>query len=157
MAELQKQLVLDWTRVLLQNKALSFPSQLKMLCEKLQTEVAHFDWVGFYFANHKKKTLHLKAYAGAPTDHNTIPFGKGICGQVAIKNAPLNIPEVQAVDNYIACNVAVQSELVVPIIVEGVNVGQIDIDSHTPKAFSPEDERFLKQLCQEVALHYIPI
>ena len=47
-------------------------------------EVAHYDWVGFYMANHEAQTLHLKAFAGIPTDHTVIPFGKGICRQVAV-------------------------------------------------------------------------
>ena len=157
MVEFRKQLVLDWAKEVLQNTALSFTSQLKTICEKLRTELTHYDWVGFYFANHKTQTLHLKAFAGAPTNHTAIPFGKGICGQVALKNAPLNIPDVQTVDNYIACSVEVKSELVVPIFVKDVNVGQIDIDSNTPNAFSLEDEQFLIQLCQEIAPHYISI
>jgi len=157
MIEVANQKLLDWAIALLQNKTLSFPIKLQTLCEKLQDEVSHFDWVGFYFANHQTQTLHLKAFAGAPTEHSIIPFGKGICGQVALSNTLLNIPDVQVEDNYIACSLEVQSELVVPLFVDGMNVGQIDIDSNTPNAFSPHDEYLLTQLCQEIAPHYSPI
>ena len=54
-------------------------------CE-LYHDVNGFDWVGFYFADHKNKELILESYIGDKTDHNKIPFGKGICGQVAISN-----------------------------------------------------------------------
>jgi L-methionine (R)-S-oxide reductase len=76
---------------------------------------------------------------------------------VALSNILLNIPDVKAEDNYIACSLDVQSELVVPLFVDGKNVGQIDIDSNTPNAFSPQDEHLLTQLCQEIAPHYSPI
>jgi len=149
--------VLNWVDTLLNNKQLSFESKLEQLCEKLQKEVGHYDWVGFYFAQAETQTLHLKAFAGLPTEHHTIPFGKGICGQVALSNQLLNVPQVQEADNYIACSLEVQSELVVPLIVNGQNVGQIDIDSHTPNAFDAQDEAFLLSLCQKIALHYSPI
>ena len=149
--------LIDWTKNLLSDHSLPFQKKLQHLCEKLQKEVEHYDWVGFYFAAQKTQTLHLKAFAGAPTTHTSIPFGKGICGQVAVSNALLNVADVNAAENYIACSLDVRSELVVPIMVEHVNVGQIDIDSHTPKAFSTADEAFLIELCQLISHHYIPI
>ena len=57
--------------------------KLKNLCQFLSDNVEYYNWVGFYFANHENKTLHLGPYVGAETDHTVIPFGKGICGQVA--------------------------------------------------------------------------
>ena len=60
--------------------------KLKKLCQLLQDNVSYYNWVGFYFANHDSKTLHLGPYVGAETDHTVIPFGKGICGQVAVSN-----------------------------------------------------------------------
>ena len=77
------------------------------VCELLQRSIGYYDWVGFYFANHQKQTLHLKAFAGEPTDHVTIPFGKGICGQVAVSNENFVVPDVKAQDNYIACSMFV--------------------------------------------------
>jgi L-methionine (R)-S-oxide reductase len=109
------------------------------------------DWVGFYFANEAEKTLHLKAFAGEPTDHTVIPFGKGICGQVAVSNQNFVVPDVKAQDNYIACSITVKSEIVIPLFKDGKNIGQIDIDSHVEDPFSAEDERFLEWVNEEVA------
>ena len=61
------------------------------------------------------------------------------------------VPDVKAQDNYIACSISVRSEIVVPLFVDGQNIGQIDIDSNTPDAFTAKDERFLEFVCQSVA------
>lgn len=126
--------------------------KLQQICTVLQQEVAYYNWVGFYFANHDTKTLHLKAYAGEPTEHTEIPFGKGICGQVAESNANFVVPDVKAQDNYIACSLTVKSEIVIPLFVDGKNIGQIDIDSHTIDPFTSEDERFLEAVNSQVAI-----
>ena len=136
---------------ILANTADSVNMRLTEVCELLQNAIGYYDWVGFYFANQTTKTLHLKAYAGEKTDHTEIPFGKGICGQVAISNENFVVPDVKAQDNYIACNMYVKAEIVVPLFKDGKNIGQIDIDSHTPNPFSPEDERFLEWVNKQVA------
>ncbi|MDC6364075.1 MULTISPECIES: GAF domain-containing protein [Flavobacteriaceae] len=126
-------------------------TRLGEICELLRSEVPYYDWVGFYFRNGDKEELKLGPYAGAPTDHTIIPFGKGICGQVAVSNQNFVVPDVAAQDNYIACSITVKAEIVVPLFVNGENVGQIDIDSNTPDPFSEEDERFLEFINDKVA------
>lgn len=125
--------------------------RLTNLCQFLSDKVSHYNWVGFYFANHETKTLHLGPYVGAPTDHTVIPFGKGICGQVAESNANFVVPDVSEQTNYIACSFTVKSEIVVPLFVNGINIGQIDIDSHVIDPFTEDDERFLEFVNLEVA------
>ena len=125
--------------------------KLKNLCQFLTHSIDYYNWVGFYFANHENKTLHLGPYVGAETDHTVIPFGKGICGQVAESNNNFVVPDVSAQDNYIACSFTVKSEIVVPLFVKGKNIGQIDIDSHVINPFSEADERFLEFVNQEVS------
>ncbi|MBL7472981.1 GAF domain-containing protein [Robertkochia sediminum] len=126
-------------------------AKLTGICELLQSNVDYYDWVGFYFKNGDKPELKLRAYAGEPTDHTIIPFGKGICGQVAVSNANFVVPDVKAQDNYIACSIHVKAEVVIPLFVNGENIGQIDIDSHTPDPFTPEDEAFLEYVNEQVA------
>ncbi len=121
------------------------------ICKLLESNISYYTWVGFYFANHDTQTLHLGPYVGAPTDHTVIPFGKGICGQVAVSNQNFIVPDVTAQDNYIACSFTVKSEIVVPLFVNGVNIGQIDIDSNVADPFTPADERFLEFVNTEVA------
>ncbi|MEC4049284.1 GAF domain-containing protein [Flavobacterium sp. SUN046] len=121
------------------------------LCQLLSDSISYYNWVGFYFAQAETKTLHLGPYVGAPTDHTVIPFGKGICGQVAESNQNFVVPDVSAQDNYIACSFTVKSEIVVPLFVNGINIGQIDIDSHVIDPFTELDERFLEFVNQEVS------
>ena len=121
------------------------------ICRLLEKEVQHYNWVGFYFKNGDKNELKLGPYVGAPTDHTIIPFGKGICGQVALSNKNFVVPDVSAQDNYIACSITVKSEIVVPIFVNGENIGQIDIDSNVLDPFSENDVRFLEFVCEKVA------
>lgn len=125
--------------------------KLQKICDLLREEVSHYDWVGFYFHKESEKVLELAQYSGNPTDHTIIPFGKGICGQVALSNQNFVVPDVKAQDNYIACSLTVKSEIVVPIFVNGKNIGQIDIDSETLDPFTKEDECFLEWVCKEVS------
>jgi GAF domain-containing protein len=125
---------------------------LLLICELLKSEIPYYDWVGFYFKNGDKKELKLGPYAGSATDHSIIPFGKGICGQVAVSNKNFVVPDVKAQDNYIACSLTVKSEIVIPLFVNGENIGQIDIDSNTLNPFTKEDEEFLEFVCAKVAV-----
>ena len=56
------------------------------------------------------------------------------------------VDDVSAQENYIACNINVKSEIVIPILVNNSNIGQIDIDSDTANAFTQKDVLFLEQL-----------
>jgi len=136
---------------ILKNKTVEVNKRLKQICDLLQGNISYYDWVGFYFKNGNKEELKLGPYAGLPTDHTIIPFGKGICGQVALSNENFVVPDVKAQDNYIACSINVKAEIVVPLFVNGENIGQIDIDSNTPDPFSQEDEIFLEFINKEVA------
>lgn len=136
---------------ILSEENLDINHRLTEVCDLLQTKVETYDWVGFYFKNGDKRELILKAFAGEPTDHTVIPFGKGICGQVAESNQNFVVDDVAAQDNYIACSMNVKSEVVIPLFKNGENIGQIDIDSHTPEAFSRKDEDFLMWINKEVS------
>src|SRR5210317_784002 len=117
---------------------------LQEICDVLKASVPYYDWVGFYFKNGDKEELKLAEFAGEPTEHTIIPFGKGICGQVALSNENFVVPDVSAQDNYISCGWKVKSEIVIPIFKNGENVGQIDIDSHQVDPFSITDEKLLE-------------
>lgn len=126
-------------------------TKLQEICALLKSEIPHYDWVGFYFKNGDKRELKLGPYAGEPTDHTIIPYGKGICGQVAESNQTFVVPDVKAQDNYIACSITVKAEIVVPLFLNGENIGQIDIDSNTADPFTKVDENFLEFVNFEVA------
>ncbi len=125
--------------------------KLQKICHLLDQEIPYFNWTGFYFKNGDKEELILGPYVGAATDHTVIPFGKGICGQVVVSNQTFVVPDVHEQDNYLSCSIDTKAEIVVPIIKNGENIGQIDIDSHTLNPFTQEDREMLEWLCGEVA------
>jgi GAF domain-containing protein len=125
--------------------------KLQQICDLLQREISYYDWVGFYFKNGDKNELKLAQFTGEETEHTIIPFGKGICGQVAISDKNFVVQDVSKQDNYISCGWKVKSEIVIPVFVNEENIGQIDIDSHTANIFSSKDEELLEFVCKKVA------
>lgn len=123
---------------------------LQTICDYLKDNITHYDWVGFYFRNGDKEELKLAQFSGEPTEHTIIPFGKGICGQVAVSNKNFVVQDVSEQDNYISCGWKVKSEIVIPIFINGENIGQIDIDSHTINPFNKNDEELLEYICKKI-------
>ncbi len=136
---------------LLEAKGNTTEEKLQKICQLLDQEISYFNWTGFYFKNGDQEELILGPYVGAVTNHTVIPFGKGICGQVAVSNQTFVVPNVEEQDNYLSCSIDTKAEIVVPIIKNGKNIGQIDIDSHTLNPFTKEDKELLEWLCNEIA------
>ena len=123
----------------------------KWTVEVLDKQIQYYNWTGLYWMNDLKGQLELGAYVGEATDHTSIPYGKGICGQVAISGATFEVPDVHAQDNYLACSLATKSEIVVPIYMEEKLIGQIDIDSHELDPFTAEDHALLEWVAEFIA------
>ena len=130
----------------------SISKKLKDICDLLESHIDYYDWVGFYFKNGDKEELKLAEFTGDSTEHQIIPFGKGICGQVALSNKKFVVQDVSEQDNYISCGWKVKSEIVIPIFLNSENIGQIDIDSHRKSPFTEKDEELLEFVCDKVAL-----
>lgn len=136
------------------NKDEKRDDKLRAICKLLDKEIDVFNWTGFYLTSpEEEKMLILGPYVGEPTDHIRISFGKGICGQAAETLDTFVVQDVSKADNYLACSLDVQSEIVVPIMKEGEFMGELDIDSHTKDAITPE----LKELCEEICKKISPI
>lgn len=103
-----------------------------------------YDWVGIYLLQGYDLVLH--DYVGAATEHTRIAVGQGVCGTAVAEDRDINVPDVRAIENYIACSVGTVSELVVLIRspATGKVVGQLDLDSDRPAAFGERDEIELK-------------
>ena len=130
--------------------SLTIEEKLQVICDVLEREISYYDWVGFYFKNGDKDELKLAQYTGEETAHTIIPFGKGICGQVAVSNQNFVVQDVSNQENYISCGWKVKSEIVIPIFVNKENIGQIDIDSHTANVFTNKDEQLLEYICKKI-------
>lgn len=137
----------EYIRVILTNRG---QDGLKEVCEYLFNQVPHYNWVGFYFMNDDTRILEIGPYAGAETEHTRIPYGKGICGQVAESGETFIVQDVTAQDNYIACSIETKSEIVLPIYKGDQLIAQLDIDSHYASPFTEEDDEMLKEICEMV-------
>jgi L-methionine (R)-S-oxide reductase len=96
--------------------------------------------------------LVLEAYAGRDTEHTRIPVGKGVCGTAVATGKDQNVPDVHAVENYIACNTWTRSELVVLIRRGDRILGQIDVDSDEPDPFTAEEEAEVRRVADAIAV-----
>lgn len=119
---------------------------LKQIATLLKNEIAHYNWVGFYIFDKQSQTLILGPFVGKTTEHTHIPIGKGVCGQVAQNKQTMIVQDVSTIDNYIACSLDVLSEIVVPIILNGEFVAEIDIDSHSQAPFTNSDKELLENI-----------
>lgn len=107
------------------------------------------DWTGFYRVV-APELLKIGPYQGG---HGclVIPFSRGVCGASARSGKVLNVPDVDAFPDHIACASSTRSELVLPVWNgTGKLLGVLDIDSDTPAAFTAEDEAWLVPLLAQV-------
>ncbi|MEO6055379.1 MAG: GAF domain-containing protein [Gemmatimonadales bacterium] len=96
--------------------------------------------------------LVLEAHAGRETDHTRIAVGHGVCGTAVATGRDQNVPDVRAVENYIACNAWTRSELVVLIRRGTTILGQIDVDSDVPDPFTPDEEATVRKVADALAV-----
>jgi len=123
------------------------------LMATLACEIHHADdrcdWTGFYRVV-APELLKIGPYQGG---HGclVIPFSRGVCGAVARSGAALNVPDVAAFSDHIACLSTTRSELVLPVFGKGGRlIGVLDLDSNTPAAFTDADETALSAILAEV-------
>ncbi|WP_447528574.1 GAF domain-containing protein [Vreelandella sp. TE19] len=110
----------------------------------IMQSLGSLNWVGFYLQR-EPEVLHLGPFQGNPAC-NPIPFSKGVCGAAARTQTTQRVDDVHAVADHIACDAASQSELVVPIVVDGAVWGVLDIDSPELNRFSQEDQAGIEAL-----------
>jgi GAF domain-containing protein len=110
-----------------------------------------YNWVGVYLLNPEENILWLHNYVGEGTEHARIAVGEGVCGTAVAEKKNQNVPDVTAIENYLSCSPRTKSELVILIRAGDEILGQIDIDSHTKAAFTPEDEESVGMVADKLA------
>ena len=123
---------------------------LRTAAEKIQAVGSPYTSVYMYMLQGDE--LVLEAYAGRDTDHTRIPVGKGVCGTAVATGKDQNVPDVRAVENYIACNTWTRSELVVLIRRGDRILGQIDVDSDEPDPFTATEEAQVRRVADALAV-----
>ncbi|WP_414052356.1 GAF domain-containing protein [Macrococcus animalis] len=119
------------------------------LLNEFMTDV---NWVGFYTM--KNAHLQLGPFQGKPACV-TIPVGKGVCGTAVSERKTMRIEDVNAFPGHITCDAASQSEIVVPIIINGDVFGVLDIDAPIKNRFDSEDQAGLETFVKVLEKHII--
>ena len=124
---------------------------LRYAVRSIEKSDPRFDWVGVYLLNADKNELWLHNYVGSPTEHAQIPVGTGVCGTAVEQGSNIRVDDVTAVENYLACDPDVRSEMVVLIRAGDEIFGQLDLDSSEEAAFTEEDESALAMVADKLA------
>ena len=123
-------------------EAADAPDAMTRTVTLLASRVPHYTWVGVYLLEGDE--LVLGPFVGAPSPHTRIPLGRGICGAAAAERATIIVDDVHRDARYLACSLATQSEIVVPILRGSRVLGEIDIDSDARAAFGDADRQMLE-------------
>ncbi len=121
----------------------SFLAVISNTSALLFERLADVNWAGFYLL--EGDTLVLGPFQGKLACVR-IPVGRGVCGTAVAKNEVQRVDDVHAFDGHIACDSASNSEIVLPLVVDGQVIGVLDIDSPRLSRFSEEDEQGLREL-----------
>ena len=119
---------------------------MQKMVRLLHERVLKYNWVGFYMLEPgaNPPMLVLGAFEGAMTPHTRIPLNQGICGAAASSGLTVVVDDVSKDPRYLACSLETKSEIVVPVFVHGEVVGELDIDSHFPAAFTLEHQELVQ-------------
>lgn len=102
----------------------------------LYQELPQLNWAGFYLL--EGDALVLGPFQGKPACIR-IPMGKGVCGTAAVRGETIIVPNVHEFPGHIACDGASNSEIVLPIYLDGALFGVLDIDSPIFDRFDEND------------------
>jgi L-methionine (R)-S-oxide reductase len=108
----------------------------------------NFFWVGFYLV--KEDSLVLGPFQG-PVACTRIAYGKGVCGKAWEQKKTYIVPNVEEFEGHIACSSLSKSEIVIPIIKDGIVKGVLDIDSDEYSTFDDIDRDQLQQVIDLIA------
>jgi L-methionine (R)-S-oxide reductase len=141
----------------LADAAASVEELMSIMVGRLEERLPHYNWVGFYMIEKGRvgdePLLVLGPYIGAVTPHTRIPLNQGVCGAAVTSGRTVVVDDVNSDPRYLACSIETKSEIVVPIRVKGEVVGELDIDSHTPAAFTPDDRQLVEHCARLVGLY----
>ena len=100
-------------------------------------------WIGFYLV--KNNELVLGPFQG-PVACTRIAKGRGVCGTSLAQAKTLIVPDVEKFPGHIACSSASKSEIVVPVIKDGIVWGVLDADSEHYDHYDETDKRYLEMI-----------
>ncbi len=125
---------------------------LQLTCDLLRSKFPNYTSIFIYLV--RGEDLVLEAFSGRPTEHTRIKIGQGICGAAVVDKSTIVADDVSKDPRYIACSIQTKSEIVVPIWANSRIVGEIDIDSDRPAAFTNSNRQFLERAAEILSPHF---
>jgi L-methionine (R)-S-oxide reductase len=126
------------------------PTQLSVyanLASLIYGELPNLNWVGFYLNDGNR--LILGPFMGKPAT-TEISYDRGVCGECVRKRHTVYVPDVHLHPDHIACDAASESELVIPMISNGVLLGVLDIDSPKKDRFDHNTIKTIEKIVEEL-------
>jgi GAF domain-containing protein len=125
---------------------------LRQAIAAIHERIPHFTWIGLYFVEDDELVLGPWA-GGEPAGRTRLPAAEGAIGRAIAWQRTEVVDDVEAVAGYAACFPWTRSEIDVPVVYEGTTVAALGIDSDQPRAFGPEDGRFLERVAVLLSAH----
>jgi L-methionine (R)-S-oxide reductase len=122
-------------------------TNLSNVSASLMAHMPDINWVGFYLK--RENELCLGPFQGLPACLK-IPMGKGVCGTAAAKRQTLLIADVETFPGHIACDARSRSEIVIPLIKDGILIGVLDVDSPIAGRFDSTDQKGLEKISKHL-------
>lgn len=142
--------VIEQIVAILDNETNLYAKMATVAC-LLKHNFPQYYWCGFYIVDaNKPQELVVGPYQGT-LGCLRIPFGKGVCGEVAVTRQTKLVADVHAIENHIACDPKSSSEIVVPVVnANGELLAVLDVDSAETNSFDEIDQRYLEHLVAKV-------
>jgi L-methionine (R)-S-oxide reductase len=132
-------------------KTANAQTMMEKMSHRLHENFARYNWVGFYLVDRADPNiLVVGPYVGSFAPNERIPLDTGLCGLAARKQQTVVVDDVTKDPEYLQGSSMVISEVVVPIIVAGKLVGELDVESYFPNTFTKAEQEFV-EACAKIA------
>lgn len=126
-------------------------SLMEAMTRRLHEKMARYNWVGFYLIDPADPNmLVVGPYVGSFSPNERIPLDTGLCGAAASTGKTVIVDDVRNDPRYLVGSSMVISEIVVPMLVAGKIVGELDIESYFPNTFTKAEQEFVEG-CARIA------
>jgi len=123
-------------------------SALANITALLKDSFHKISWAGFYIL--KNTTLYLGPFQGKLAC-TQIAYGRGVCGASVVRKETIIVDDVTKFEGHIACDSDSRSEIVVPLIKNGIVYSVIDLDSTSYNAFNSDDKYHIEQIASLIS------
>ncbi|HOP06009.1 MAG TPA: SpoIIE family protein phosphatase [candidate division Zixibacteria bacterium] len=137
---------------------LSSPLRLDEVLQEILSslkEAVSYDAGGVYLINSEKgdiQSLYTVGYDPALDAKVRLKVGQGLVGYVAKSGETINVPDVTADDRYVTARPETRSEMAVPIILDDLVIGVINLESNEMHAFQGSDRSLLSAFANHAAI-----